>query len=485
MGLRPMHEVQDRTWDVDRYERPASIGEVLTLLDLHQESARVIAGGSDLLLEMQRKVRDVAVLIDLSAIEGLDAISHDNGHIIIGPMTTHRAIVDSDVIQRHGLPLAQASLEVGSAQLRNRATVAGNLITASPANDTISALLALDASVTLASARGTRVVPLSGFYLGVRRTVMQPNEFLTQISFPALTDSDQGIFAKIGLRSAQAISVVHGAAVISTSRSKVQHARIALGSVAPVVVLIEAAELLNGHGLTDEVIAACAAAAADEVQPISDVRATAEYRSSMVAVAVSRMLHCLKDGAERDAWPDRVITLDNATASSNLPPMSSGAGDQITMTINGVPTTGVGSCDTLLLDWIRENATTETGTPLTGTKEGCGEGECGACTVHMDGRAVLSCLVSAAAAAGSQVVTIEGLGSPTDRRVQSELVSFGGVQCGYCTPGFVMCASSLVSEHRHLNSDEVRDGLSGNICRCTGYESIVDALVEVSGTETP
>ena len=156
-----MHEVQDRTWSVDRYERPASIGEVHALLDHHHGAARIIAGGSDLLLEMQRSIRDVSVLIDRASIEGLDSISYDDGRITIGPMTTHRSVVDSAVIQDHGLPLAQASLEVGSAQLRNRATVAGNVITASPANDTISALLALDATVSLASVDGTRTVMLN------------------------------------------------------------------------------------------------------------------------------------------------------------------------------------------------------------------------------------------------------------------------------------------------------------------------------------
>lgn len=479
-----MHEVQDRTWSVEGYHRPGTFEDALDLMNRYRADARIMAGGTDLLLEMQRKVRDVAVLVDLAAIDGLDAITLHSGIVTIGPRVRHTDVIASDLIRTAGLPLAQASLEVGSAQLRNRATVAGNVVTASPANDTISALLALGASVTLASVDGQRTIPLSEFYTGVRKTVMAHNEIVTGISFPALSEDRAGMFAKVGLRSAQAISVVHGAIVITQDNGVVTDARIALGSVAPVVVLVEAAQQLVGRSLSEDVINECASACAAEVRPISDGRATAEYRTAMVEVAVKRMLGSLRDGTQAAHWPDRVIQLGAGTHGASEP-ASIGQEDVVRITINGTPTSGGGGCDTTLLDWIRDHATTPDGDPLTGTKEGCAEGECGACTVHLNGEAVLSCLVAASAAHGGEVTTIEGLSSPRDHAMQDAFVQLGAVQCGYCTPGFVMAASSLLSQHEHLTADEIRSGLSGNICRCTGYTSIVTAVQLANvGTDT-
>jgi carbon-monoxide dehydrogenase medium subunit len=312
---------------------------------------------------------------------------------------------------------------------------------------------------------------------------MAANEIMTAVSFPALSDSWSGMFAKVGLRSAQAISVVHAAIVLERDVTTVITARIALGSVAPTIVLADAATVLIGRELTDEVITLCADAAAAEVHPIDDVRATAAYRTDMVRVAVQRMLRSLAAGTEAASWPERTMTLSNREPASATT-LSVDGGDTIEVTVNGVATTGTDATFETLLDWIRVNAKDTTGSFLTGTKEGCAEGECGACTVHMDGQAVLSCLVPAAAASGRAVTTIEGLTSAADHDLEKSLISCGAVQCGYCTPGFVMSASSLLAEHDNLTDGEIRDGLGGNICRCTGYASIVEAL-DIAGKVTP
>ncbi|MCK4727150.1 MAG: FAD binding domain-containing protein [Anaerolineales bacterium] len=150
------------------YINAATIEEVLVVLSEHQEKARIIAGATDLILEIERGIRvDIDTLIDVSRIPDLDEITLDeDGVIHLGPLVTHNHCVASKIIREKALPLAQAAWDVGSPQIRNRGTIAGNLITASPANDTITPLMALGALVTLRSQAKERIIPLSRFYPG-------------------------------------------------------------------------------------------------------------------------------------------------------------------------------------------------------------------------------------------------------------------------------------------------------------------------------
>ena len=169
------------------YVHANTVADVLAVLGARGKEARVVAGATDLILELERGVRQgVSTLVDVTRIPQLDHIEIDSAGLVhLGPMVTHNDCAASDVLQGAGYPLARAAWEVGAPQIRNRGTVAGNLITASPANDTITPLVALDASVSLESRRGRRSIPLREFYRGVRATVMEPDEMLVDIAFAA------------------------------------------------------------------------------------------------------------------------------------------------------------------------------------------------------------------------------------------------------------------------------------------------------------
>lgn len=481
-----MHEVQRREDLTDRYESPSTVEEALALLARHRERARLIAGGTDLVLEMRRGARPgVEVLVDISRVAGLDAIRRDpGGRIHLGPLVTHADIVSSDLIWDRALPLAQASLEVGAPPLQARSTVVGNLVTASPANDTISALTALDARLTIRSARGDRQEALADFYPGIRRTTLASDEMVTGVSFPGLDDRQSGVFVKLGLRMAQAISVVHMALVVEREASgKTTMARIALGSVAPVIVRSPDAEQeLVGRRLDEASIAAAAQAAARRIDPIDDLRGTADYRRWATEVMVRRALAALAEGAERRSIPSRPVHFGASRRATLARAHSHREGDLIEATINGIPVATRSGGELTLLDWLRDAAGPAAGLSLTGTKEGCAEGECGACLVFLDSEAALSCLTPAPRAHGAEIVTVEGLGGGGMSPVQAAFCRTGAVQCGYCTPGFVMSATKLLEKIPDPTTDEISSALSGNLCRCTGYYSIIEAVAEAGAS---
>ncbi|HQF44631.1 MAG TPA: FAD binding domain-containing protein, partial [Anaerolineaceae bacterium] len=194
-----------------RYITVSQLEEATEIIAAEGISARIVAGATDLMLELEKGGhREVSTLVDISRVNGLNSIYiDDDGWIHLGPMVTHNSVIASSILRKFAAPLVQACWSVGSPQIRNRGTVAGNLITASPANDTITPLMAMGAYLVLTSTNGSRIVSLDEFYTGVRKTLLQPHEVLTDIYFPAIRENQKGIFIKYALRNAQAISLVN------------------------------------------------------------------------------------------------------------------------------------------------------------------------------------------------------------------------------------------------------------------------------------
>ena len=465
----------------ERYLTPATLDEALAALANDAGHARAVAGATDLILELERGVRPgIRTLIDISRLSGLADIGlGKDGRIHLGPLVTHNQAAASPLIQAGAFALARACWEVGAPQIRNRATIAGNLITASPANDSITPLMALGASVTLRRRGGERTVPLSEFYTGVRKTVMGSDELLVDIAFDPLPAGARSTFIKLALRRAQAVSVVNVAAVVEWDGPNVRRAALTLGSVAPTIIHASAAEAyLVGKALDEATAVHAAGLTASAARPIDDVRGSAAYRQEMVRVCTLRALRSLAAGTERHGYPERPVLLVSPSASPSHPLprlIEHASGTPIETSINGRPHVFTSGHDKTLLRLLREEG------HLIGTKEGCAEGECGACTVFLDGQAVMACMVPAPRAHRAEIMTVEGLAQ--DGRlhpIQQGFLDQGAVQCGYCTPGFLMAGAMLLAERPHPDGSDIRQSITGNLCRCTGYYKIIAAFEQAA-----
>lgn len=450
-------------------ERPASVAKALDALANGDGTRRIVAGGTDVLVELQRGVKPASTLIDVSGLRELKYVRRLGALVTIGGLATHNDLLAAPFARDAALPLAQACIEVGAPQIRTRGTIAGNVVTASPANDTIAPLIALDAEIVLVSRAGERVLPLHDFYTGFRATQLRADELVRELRFRALGGNRRGIFLKLGLRRAQAISVIDIAVVIELDAGGVVvDARIALGCLAPTVVRATSAErYLTGRQLDQAARMEAAQRACDDATPIGDVRGSAGYRLATLAALVERALGRIATGREADGYPERPVLLETPAERVPVPAFDG----TIVATINGSRVVMANAQHKTLLDALRENA------GLTGAKEGCAEGECGACTVWLDGGAVMSCLVPAPQAHGASITTIEGLAAGDALHpLQQAYIDCGAVQCGFCIPGMIMAGAKLFEECDAPSLEEHQAAISGNLCRCTGYRKILDAM---------
>lgn len=277
----------------EKYVRPRNIPEALKILEEYQGQARLLAGGTDLILQIRNREIEPKVLVDLTRIPGLGNIGLEDGVIHIGALVTHAQLAQSSLLREKAQALAEGASQLGSPQIRNLGTIAGNIVSGQPGADTTIPLLALNATATVASRQGERKVPLTEFFLDTGRTVVDSTrEMVTGIFFPPLLGGESSISLRLARRKALALPILTVSVVISAdmNKKKFNRVRIALGPVAPVPFrTTEAERILASASISDGVIREASHKAAQEANPrTSLLRGSEEYRREMVANLVER-----------------------------------------------------------------------------------------------------------------------------------------------------------------------------------------------------
>jgi len=289
--------------------QPTTLQEASRLLKDKGAGGRFLAGGTDLVIAIKEKGLIPKYVVDLKKVPGLSGIrGKAHGSIAIGALTTMREIETDSLLNKKYPFLCQSAAEVGSIQIRNRATVGGNMANATPSADVAPSLIALNATAKIVDAGGERIVALEKFFRGPGQTLMNPHEILTEIIIPKTSQQLVGEYIKFSPRDMMDLAYVGVAVAYNVAADKrCIGVRIVLGAVAPTPLRARNAEaLLEGHLLTEELAAKVGTEAAQESKPISDVRSSADYRRAMVGAMTKRaLLNAAVTRTEKVSWCDR------------------------------------------------------------------------------------------------------------------------------------------------------------------------------------
>jgi carbon-monoxide dehydrogenase medium subunit len=453
-----------------RYEAPESLEEALALRREHGDEARPLAGGQSLVPMLNMRLARPEVLLDLNRIPTLDDIAIAADDLEVGALVRQRELERCGAAEPIGA-LQDALPLVGHVATRNRGTVGGSIAHADPAGELPLALLALGGSVMAESAaRGRRQIAAGDLFTGFLTTAMEPDELVVAVRFPDHRTDEGSALVEVAPRHGD-FALAAAACWVRLAAGEVADARVAVGAVADRPLLVpDAAAALVAGGPDDAGVAAAAA-----VEPTGSLHAPPDYQRHLVGVLVRTATRRAKERAlEADRFGGRVFRQISPWMAPQFPESSG-----VTCRVNGRTVTATVEDRRLLSDFLRHDA------GLRGTHVGCEHGVCGACTVRLNGSAVRSCLMLAVQADGADISTVEGLAVDDERLhpLQEAFRRHFALQCGFCTAGILMAGAELCDEvatGAPVPTDaEIRELLSGHLCRCTGYEPIVAAIAEV------
>lgn len=470
------------------YRQPHTIEEALALHNEKGVRSRLLAGGTDFMIELRRGEIDCDRVVDIARIPALRCIELRDAELYIGAASTFGDLLAHPLIRDHAPILAQMAAEAGAVQLRNTGTIGGNIANAALAADSLPVLIALDARAEIAGPEGAREVAIDALITGPGRHTLRPGEIITGFRFAP--PQGRGIFIKVGRRNALNISRLSMSAVgYLDADGRIAEVRLVPGAALRHTRRVTEVETpLIGQRPDPAHFAAAGERMAALMIEISGRRWSTQYKEPVIATLTQRALEHVfaADAAEAEAtsaellaWMEHLHREARHPVAAHPPDervhtriSHQGPPQRLNFILNGEAVSADVPVGLSLLTVLRDTF------GMLSTKEGCNSGECGACTVLMDGVAVLGCLTLAHQAEGRAIVTVEGLRAPdgglTD--LQNAFIDHGAVQCGVCIPGMLLSAEALLSRNLAPSRPEIRQGIAGNLCRCTGYQQIVDAI---------
>ena len=428
---------------------PESLDEVVQALAAHGDDARILAGGQSLVPLMNLRLARPEVLVSINRCDELDYIRLAGDRLALGALVRQIDAETSTLVQAECPLLAKALRYVGLPATRNRGTVCGSLAHCDPLAELPAVALALDAELVLTSAAGERRVPAHDFFVAEMTTCIEPGEFVSAVTFTRQDPGERSVVGEVS--NGGHVFPVGGVALRwASANGECTMARIAAFGVGSVAQrLVEAEDALVGSDLGPAAIAAACWSGPQRDQP--DRR---HPRRRRVPAPPRR-----RAARTRPAGGGRLMTAEH----------------EVAVTVNGRRHQSRVEPRRLLVDYLRHDL------GLTGTHIGCEQGVCGACTVLLDGRTARSCLHFAVAVDGSEIRTVEDLAGLDELHpIQEMFHQKHALQCGFCTPGFLLTAVELLENTPDPDEAAIREALMNNVCRCTGYANIVDAVAEAA-----